>query len=122
MIDRLKPLGVPVIYFANDGGSLLADAARLGADGLGVDWRTPLDHARARAGAPVTLQGNLDPCALFAAPAEIERRAAEILRRAGRGRHVFNLDHGILPGTPPEHAQALAEIVHRLGGEAHRSG
>jgi uroporphyrinogen decarboxylase len=115
VIERLKPLGAPIIYFANDGATLLADAAKLGADALGVDWRLPLDEARARVGDDVTLQGNLDPCALFATPVEIERRVADILRRAGGRRHVFNLGHGILPPTPPEHAVALVEMVHRLG-------
>jgi uroporphyrinogen decarboxylase len=113
LVDTLKPLGAPLIYFANDGGSLLADAARLGADALGVDWRTPLDEARARTGDGVTLQGNLDPCLLFGPVAEIERRADDVLARAGGKRHVFNLGHGILPGTPPEHAVALVEHVHR---------
>jgi uroporphyrinogen decarboxylase len=114
-IDRLKPLNVPIIYFANDGAMLLGDAARLGAHALGIDWRVPLDEARARAGGDITLQGNLDPCVLFAPPEVIERRAADVLRRAGGKRHVFNLGHGILPPTPPEHAEALVEIVHRLG-------
>jgi uroporphyrinogen decarboxylase len=114
-IAALRPLGVPIIYFANDGATLLGDAAKLGADALGVDWRNPLDEARARVGEDVTLQGNLDPCALFAPISEIERRAAEVLRRAAGKRHVFNLGHGILPPTPPEHAVALVEIVHRLG-------
>lgn len=113
LVDKLRPLGAPIIYFANDGGSLLADAAKLGADALGVDWRTPLDEARARTGDGVTLQGNLDPCLLFGPVAEIERRASDVLRRAGGKRHVFNLGHGILPGTPPEHALALVEHVHR---------
>lgn len=115
IVDKLKPLGAPIIYFANDGGSLLGDAAKLGADALGVDWRTPLDEARARTGDGVTLQGNLDPCLLFAPIPEIERRTADVLARAGGKRHIFNLGHGILPGTPPEHAEALVEIVHRLG-------
>jgi uroporphyrinogen decarboxylase len=115
IVQELRPLGAPIIYFANDGGSLLPDAAALGADGLGVDWRTPLDEARQKTGPNVTLQGNLDPCALFAPIPEIERRATDIVTRAGRRRHVFNLGHGILPGTPPEHAEALVEIVHRLG-------
>jgi uroporphyrinogen decarboxylase len=114
-IDALRPLGVPIIYFANDGAMLLKDAATLGADALGIDWRVPLDEARARTGDGVTLQGNLDPCVLFAKPDVIERRAADVLRRAGTKRHVFNLGHGILPPTPPEHAEALVEIVHRLG-------
>jgi uroporphyrinogen decarboxylase len=120
VIERLKPLGAPIIYFANDGGSLLADASRVGADCLGVDWRTPLDEARAKTGGEVTLQGNLDPCILFAPVGEIERRATDVLRRAGGNRHVFNLGHGILPSTPPEHAVALVEIVHRVGSEMHR--
>jgi uroporphyrinogen decarboxylase len=119
IIDRLKPRGVPIIYFANDGSTLLSQAAQLGADALGVDWRLPLDEARAKVGPNVTLQGNLDPCSLFAPVPEIERRAAEVLRRAGGRRHVFNLGHGILPPTPPEHAMALVEIVHRLGQTGH---
>jgi uroporphyrinogen decarboxylase len=115
VIDRLKPLGVPIVYFANDGCALLRDAATVGAECLGVDWRTPLDEARAKVGPDITLQGNLDPCVLFSPIAQIEKRAADILARAGQGRHVFNLGHGILPPTPPEHAIALVEIVHRLG-------
>ncbi|HEY2746613.1 MAG TPA: uroporphyrinogen decarboxylase [Polyangia bacterium] len=115
LVDTLKPLGAPIIYFANDGGALLADAAKLGADALGVDWRTPLDEARAKTGDGVTLQGNLDPCLLFGPIAEIERRAGDVIARAAGKRHVFNLGHGILPGTPPEHAIALVEHVHRIG-------
>ncbi len=115
IIAAIKPLGVPIIYFANDGAALLRDAATCGADVLGLDWRLPLDEARRMTGDAITLQGNLDPCVLFSPVAEIERRAADILRRAGDRLHVFNLGHGILPPTPPEHAQALVEIVHRLG-------
>jgi uroporphyrinogen decarboxylase len=115
ILAALKPSGVPTIYFANDGATLLRDAAELGCDALGVDWRHPLDEARAKVGVNVTLQGNLDPCALFAPVPEIERRVADILRRTRGTRHVFNLGHGILPPTPPAHAEALVEIVHRLG-------
>jgi uroporphyrinogen decarboxylase len=122
IVDEIRPLGAPIIYFANDGGSLLADASKLGADALGVDWRTPLDEARSRTGAAVTLQGNLDPCVLFAPVDEIERRALDVLRRGSVGSHVFNLGHGILPNTPPEHAMALVDIVHRMGPEIRRSG
>ena len=117
IIDELKPSGVPVIYFCNEGAALLEDAATAGADVLGVDFRTPLDLVRQRLQktvGDVTLQGNLDNCALFAPPAEIERRAVDVIRRAGP-RHIFNLGHGILPPTPVEHAVALVEAVHRHG-------
>jgi uroporphyrinogen decarboxylase len=120
ILAALRPLGVPLIYFCNEGTHLYADAARLGADVLGCDFRTPLDEVRRIVAATeskddrIVLQGNLDNSALFAPPSEIERRAAEVIRRAG-ARHVFNLGHGILPGTPVEHAVALVEAVHRLG-------
>lgn len=115
IITRLRPLGVPIIYFANDGATLMDRAAKLGADALGVDWRNPLDRVRADVGDAVTLQGNLDPTALFGPPAFIEKNVARILREANGSRHVFNLGHGILPPTPPAHAEALVEMVHRLG-------
>ncbi len=114
-IDALKPLGAPIIYFPNGGSTLMRHAAPLGAQALGVDWRLPLDEARALVGPELTLQGNLDPCVLFAPIAEIEHRVADVLARAGGRRHVFNLGHGILPPTLPEHAMALVDIVHRLG-------
>lgn len=118
LITRLRPLGVPIIYFANDGATLLERAVKLGADALGVDWRNPLDRARAAVGANVTLQGNLDPTALFGPLPLIERNVQRILAEAGGSRHVFNLGHGILPPTLPEHAEALVEMVHRLGTTA----
>ncbi len=115
VVAALRPLGAPVIYFANEGATLLADAARLGADAVGIDWRVPIAEARARVGPELALQGNLDPCVLFAPVDEIERRAAAILDAARGTRHVFNLGHGILPPTDPGQAQALVEIVHRRG-------
>ena len=120
IIERLRARAsqVPIIYFANDGATLLDAAARLGADALGVDWRNPLDRARAAVGAEVTLQGNLDPTALFGPLPFIERNVERILAEAAGGRHVFNLGHGILPPTPPDHAVALVEMVHRLGARA----
>jgi uroporphyrinogen decarboxylase len=122
IVSRLKPLGVKIVYFANDGSTLLRDAVSCGADALGVDWRLPLDEARKLVGTGVTLQGNQDPTSLFAPIPEIERRARDVLERAGTTRHVFNLGHGILPPTPPEHAVALVEAVHRIGAELRARG
>jgi len=105
----------PVIVFGVETGELLGQLAQTGADVVGVDWRVPLSQARARVGNKVSLQGNLDPTSLFL-PREIlaprVHRVLEEARKAGGG-HIFNLGHGILPGTPVEGAQAVVELVHR---------
>lgn len=114
-LAALKGLGVPVIHFGTETAGLLALMRNAGGDVIGVDWRVQLDDAWRQLGDGVAIQGNLDPVALFAPIPEIERRVADILRRAGgRPGHIFNLGHGILPKTPVEHVQAAVEMVHRL--------
>ena len=80
-----------------------------------TSYRVDLDAAWACVGSQVGIQGNLDPVALLASPAEIRRQAKAILdRAAGRPGHIFNLGHGILPPTPVDHAIALVDAVHEL--------
>jgi len=113
VIDGLRATGAPVIHFATDTATLLKDMCDLGADVIGVDWRLALDTAWRSIGYDVGIQGNLDPVALFAPLPEIARRVDDILQRAeNRPGHIFNLGHGILPETPVEHVQAVAEMVH----------
>jgi uroporphyrinogen decarboxylase len=108
---------VPIIYFVNGCAPYLDDYASSGADVLGVDWRVGIDEVRRRVGDGVALQGNLDPGALFAPPAEIRARVADILERAGRIGHVFNLGHGVLPETNPEHVRAMVNAVKELSAQ-----
>jgi uroporphyrinogen decarboxylase len=113
VIDGLRDTETPVIHFATDTATLLEAMRDLGADVIGVDWRMPLDTAWHSIGYEVGLQGNLDPVALFAPLPEIARRVDSILQQAAnRPGHIFNLGHGILPETPVEHVQAVAEMVH----------
>jgi uroporphyrinogen decarboxylase len=105
---------VPIIYFVNGCAPYLDDYASSGADVLGVDWRVGIDEVRRRVGDGVALQGNLDPGALFATPAEIRTRVADILARAGSTGHIFNLGHGVMPETDPEHVRAMVTAVHEL--------
>ena len=106
---------VPVILFTKGGGQWLELMADTGCDALGLDWTTDIGEARARVGDRVALQGNLDPCTLYASPQAIRRSVAEILASFGNGSgHVFNLGHGIHPTIPPEHAAAMIEAVHEL--------
>ena len=102
-----------MVHFATGAATLLEAMREAGGDVIGVDWRLPLDDAWQRLGDQVGIQGNLDPVALFAPLSEITRRVDDILQRAGnRPGHIFNLGHGILPETPVEHVQAVAEMVH----------
>lgn len=113
VIHGLRDTGAPVIHFATDTATLLDAMREIGADVLGVDWRIPLNTAWRSIGYDVGIQGNLDPVALFAPLPEIARRVDDILQRAeNRPGHIFNLGHGILPETPVEHVQAVAEMVH----------
>ena len=114
LIDGIKP-GVPVIHFGTGTSGLLKLMREAGGDVIGLEWRVDLDEGWKRVGYSVGVQGNLDPVALFAPPAEIRKRVAEILDRAGgRPGHIFNLGHGILPETPVEHVIAMVDAVHEL--------
>jgi uroporphyrinogen decarboxylase len=121
VIEMLPAPRVPVIVFGTETPALLERMKATGADVVGVDWRIELDLARTRLGTDVAVQGNLDPCALFAPRAELERRVKDVLRRGGGLGHVFNLGHGILPPTPVEAAIAMVQMVHEHGAERGRT-
>lgn len=115
IIAELQDCGVPIIYFANNGATLLEQARTSGADVLGLDWRIDIRDAATRVGSEVSLQGNLDPCALLLPGDELRKRVEKIIAggRLARG-HICNLGHGILPETPPEQAKLFVDLVHEL--------
>ncbi|MTI14134.1 uroporphyrinogen decarboxylase [Sansalvadorimonas verongulae] len=108
---------VPVILFTKNGGQWLESMAATGVDALGLDWTTDIDVARKRVGDKVALQGNMDPCVLYASPKRIREEVKRILDAYGSGSgHVFNLGHGIHQFVDPEHAGAFVDAVHELSG------
>jgi uroporphyrinogen decarboxylase len=108
----------PLILFGRGNGAYLGELADTGAEALGVDWLTDLSEARARTGGRVALQGNLDPCVLYAEPEVIRAEVAATLASYGEGPgHVFNLGHGVSPDMNPEHVAALVEAVHALSAK-----
>jgi uroporphyrinogen decarboxylase len=112
---------VPAVLFTKGGGRWLDQMAATGADALGVDWTTDLAEARALSGGKVALQGNLDPCVLYAPPEKIREEVGRVLASYGAGHgHVFNLGHGIHPDVNPEHAGAMVAAVHELSPAYHR--
>jgi uroporphyrinogen decarboxylase len=105
--------GVPIIHFSTDTAGMLESVRAAGGDVIGIDWRMDLDVAWQRLGEDIAIQGNLDPLALLAPWPELRARAQRVLDQAGgRPGHIFNLGHGILPGTPVDHVTQLVDWVH----------
>jgi uroporphyrinogen decarboxylase len=104
---------VPTIHFGTGTSTILPDLREAGGDVIGVDWRIPLDEGWERIGTDRAVQGNLDPTLLLGPVDRMLRQTDQVLARAaGRPGHIFNLGHGILPSTPVEHVQMLAQYVH----------
>ncbi len=115
IIEQVQRTGVPIIHFGTDSATLLPLMKEAGGDVIGLDWRIDLDRGWETIGFDRAVQGNLDPAALFAPRAELERRVRRILdQAANRPGHIFNLGHGILPETPVENVKAVVEMVHEF--------
>lgn len=107
--------GTPVIHFGTGTAPFLKEFREAGGDVIGVDWRLPLDRAWDVIGHDCGIQGNLDPAALFAPRELLRSKVKKILDEAhGRPGHIFNLGHGVLPGTPVDNVTALIEMVHEM--------
>ena len=105
----------PAIHFSTGTAGYVEELAAAGGDVIALDWRISLAEGWRRIGAERAIQGNLDPAVLFAPARVIRERAAAVLREAaGRPGHVFNLGHGVLPGTPVDGVRALVDAVHEL--------
>jgi uroporphyrinogen decarboxylase len=113
VFQALVGKGAACIHFGTGTASLLPLMKQAGGDVIGLDWQTPLDQGWQALGCDVAVQGNLDPVALFAPQTELDLRVDQVLAQAGRRPgHIFNLGHGILPGTPVEAVQHVVERVH----------
>ena len=123
IIAGLKRDDCPVILYVNGGSSFLDMMVQSGADVVSLDWRINIAEARERIGKKVALQGNLDPCALYAPPEKIRTEVRRILEGYGTGPgHIFNLGHGILPDIPVTHAKAMVDAVHEESARFHGEG
>jgi uroporphyrinogen decarboxylase len=104
---------VPSIHFGTGTSAMLDLLREAGGDVIGADWRIPIDAAWERIGYDRGIQGNLDPTLLLGPMQRMFAQAEDILERVGgRPGHIFNLGHGLLPSTPVEHVQRLAQYVH----------
>ncbi len=110
----LKGYEIPLIYFANNGATLLDYSVTSGADVIGLDWRINIGDAIKRVGKKA-VQGNLDPFALLLPEEQLRRRIGQLLEGAKDAHgHIFNLGHGIHQFTPPDQAKIAVDAVHEL--------
>jgi len=103
---------IPVIGFPRGAAAhLSAYVARTGVDGLGIDHMTPLTFAAASVPPQIALQGNLDPILVLAGGESLTDEARHLVRSMAGRPYIFNLGHGVLPPTPPEHVAQLIDAV-----------
>lgn len=115
IFESISPLA-PTIHFSTGTVSLLPLIAQSGCQGVGLDWRLPLDTARDLLPAGMATQGNLDPAMVLAPWPVVQEQCRAILAQVTGSRgHVFNLGHGILPASDPEILKRIVELVHREG-------
>ena len=113
--ERIDRSSAPLILYVNGGAHVLDDMLDAGSDVISLDWRVDIAEAARRAGSRLSVQGNLDPCALAAGPEEIRRRVEGIARAARPARgHILNLGHGCLPETPVEGVRAFTDAARSL--------
>ncbi len=111
---RARGVEAPVIGFPRGSGPLYSHYAReTGVNGVSCDTSLPLDYIARELQPSLAVQGNLDPLLLVNGGDALTRRVDEILAALGEGPFIFNLGHGIVPQTPPEHVARLVAQVRR---------
>ena len=102
---------VPVTVFAKGAFFALEDFANMNCDTIGLDWNMNIRESREKIGPNKTLQGNLDPCALYGSFDQIKQETKQMLDAFGPQRHIANLGHGVYPDTDPEKVKAFIQTV-----------
>jgi uroporphyrinogen decarboxylase len=118
-IIKDKHPNVPVIYFANGGSSYLESQKDMGADMIAIDWSVDMATARAILGPEMPISGNIDPTVLFGTKEQVEMAVRECIDKAGGpgNRHLLNLGHGVMQGTPEEAVGWLVDECKRYRGK-----
>lgn len=106
---------VPKTIFAKDAHAAFADLSSLEYHTIGLDWTMDAKGVRSIVGDHKTLQGNLDPCVLYADKATIQTHTQKMLKDFGSGRHIANLGHGVYPDINPDHVKWFIETVKEYG-------
>jgi uroporphyrinogen decarboxylase len=111
VIDQVKAThpDTPLILYISGSAGVLERMGRTGVDIVSLDWTVDMAEGIARLPERVGVQGNVDPGLLFGSPEGIQARIFDTVRKARGRRHILNLGHGILPGTPEDNARVFFE-------------
>jgi len=113
---RKKVPGAKIIGFPRGAGALLPGYVEAtGVDAVSIDWAAEPGLVRDRVQSKVAVQGNLDPLALIAGGAALDRAVDDVLENYAQGRLIFNLGHGIQPETPIAHVEQMLKRVRNYG-------
>ena len=102
---------VPVIVFAKGAHFARKEMSKLNCDVIGLDWNMDAKESRELIGDTKTLQGNMDPCLLYAREETIQLETEEMLKAFGPLRHIANLGHGLYPDTDPEKVKFFVNTI-----------
>ena len=102
---------LPLVLYASGSGGLLERLQTTGADVISLDGTVDMKDARRRLGPEQAVQGNMDPVTLFASKEVITDRVLDTIQKAGDKKHVVNLGHGVMQGTPEEHVAHFFKTV-----------
>lgn len=102
---------VPLTVFSKGAWFIRKELAGLNCQTIGVDWNMPIDETRQLIGNNKTLQGNLDPCQLYAPLDEVRSQTEKMLQKFGGQRHIANLGHGVYPDTPLDAVKCFVDTV-----------
>jgi len=102
---------VPVTAFAKGAYNARSEMGKLPCRTIGLDWNMDIAESRQLIGQEKTLQGNLDPCQLYADFKTIEAQTKKMLNTFGPGKHIANLGHGVYPDTDPDKVKCFIDTV-----------
>ncbi|KAL5999063.1 hypothetical protein ACLOJK_010013 [Asimina triloba] len=120
MVDtvRKKCPHTPLVLYINGNGGLLECMKGTGVDVIGLDWTVDMADGRRRLGSGIGIQGNVDPAYLFAPLPALEEEIQRVVRCAGQRRHILNLGHGVLVGTPEDAVAHFFEVARGMKYDA----
>ena len=102
---------VPLTIFAKGAIMSLPEVTKLNCNTIGLDWNMDVAQVRKLVGETRTLQGNLDPCALYASHSEVEASTNKMLDSFTSKRHIVNLGHGVYPDIDPNKVKTFINAV-----------